>query len=97
MCVLSHTQAHFLPLWTLGEKKHTKPKITFFNNHVDVSTTTMVFSSLVFRVAISKLGWEQNFGGNKKELFCEVFIPNEHLLLSIIPQATTDQLILALK
>lgn len=57
----------------------------------------MVFSSLVFRVAISKLGWEQNFGGNKKELFCEVFIPNEHLLLSIIPQATTDQLILALK
>lgn len=36
-------------------------------------------------------------GGNTEELHSDVFIPSEHLLLSIIPQAATDQLILALK
>lgn len=55
------------------------------------------FSHPFFRVAISKLGWEQNFGGNTKEFCCDVLIPNEHLFPSIIPQATIDQLILALK
>lgn len=47
------------------------------------------------------LSWvpeEQNIGGHTQgELHSDVFIPHEHLLLSIIPQGTTDKLILALK
>lgn len=47
------------------------------------------------------LSWvpeEQNIGGHTpEELHSDVFMPNEYLLLSIIPQGTTDKLILALK
>lgn len=73
----------------------------FFKNHVDVPTAEQSFPHRQPSEQQCLWSWvpgEQNIGGNTQgKLHSDVFIPNEHLLLSIIPQGTTDKLILALK
>lgn len=57
------------------ENKKTKRKITFFNNHVDVSKTTFAFLIFSFPSSnVTELRWEQNFGDNTEELYSDVFI-----------------------
>lgn len=72
----------------------------FEQSHRCTYNRSVLSSPLAFRAAMppSWVPEEQNIGGNtQEELHSDVFVPNEHLLLSIIPRGTTDKLILALK